>query len=165
MRCRQCLPLSVVPLKGKHCRKPHCRNGVVDTFGHCTAGCHKSLITRFVLCSIMQCVLCPKYQSNYTQELSRWLQIFPEVYAYFLHMHCYEFLIKFYYSECFYRKHSRNSRTKIDKTIQFYALCYAVCYRSSKTQIHSRFSFLFEFSFSHLNSIQFVFKVIILFCD
>ena len=34
MRCRQCLPLSVVQLKGKHCRRPHCRNGVVDTFGH-----------------------------------------------------------------------------------------------------------------------------------
>ena len=30
MGCRQCLP----QLKGKHCRKPHCRNGVVDTFGH-----------------------------------------------------------------------------------------------------------------------------------
>ena len=29
---RQCLPLSVVQLQGKHCRKPHCRNGVVDTF-------------------------------------------------------------------------------------------------------------------------------------
>ena len=28
-----CLPLSVVQLKGKHCRKPHCRTGVVDTFG------------------------------------------------------------------------------------------------------------------------------------
>ena len=35
MGCQQCLPLSVVHLKGKHCRKPHCRNGVVDTFGHC----------------------------------------------------------------------------------------------------------------------------------
>ena len=34
MRCWQCLPLSVVQLKGKLCRKPHCRNGVVDTFGH-----------------------------------------------------------------------------------------------------------------------------------
>ena len=33
MGCRQCLPLSVVQLKGKHCRKLHCRNGVVDTFG------------------------------------------------------------------------------------------------------------------------------------
>ena len=33
MGCRQCLPLSVVQLKGKHCQKPHCRNGVVDTFG------------------------------------------------------------------------------------------------------------------------------------
>jgi hypothetical protein len=32
MGCRQCLLLSVVQLKGKHCRKPHCRNGVVDTF-------------------------------------------------------------------------------------------------------------------------------------
>ena len=33
MGCRQCLPFSVVQLKGKHCQKPHCRNGVVDTFG------------------------------------------------------------------------------------------------------------------------------------
>ena len=33
MECRQCLPLSVVQLKGKHYRKPHCRNGVVDTLG------------------------------------------------------------------------------------------------------------------------------------
>jgi hypothetical protein len=32
MGCQQCLPLSVVQMKGKHCRKPHCRNGVVDTF-------------------------------------------------------------------------------------------------------------------------------------
>ena len=32
MGCRQCLPLSVVQLKGKHCRKPHCRNRVVDTY-------------------------------------------------------------------------------------------------------------------------------------
>jgi hypothetical protein len=32
MGCQQCLPLSVVQLKGKHCRKPHCHNGVVDTF-------------------------------------------------------------------------------------------------------------------------------------
>ena len=32
MGCRQYLPLSVVQLKGKHCRKPHCCNGVVDTF-------------------------------------------------------------------------------------------------------------------------------------
>ena len=34
MGCRQCLHLSVVQLKGKHCRKPHCRNGVVGTFQH-----------------------------------------------------------------------------------------------------------------------------------
>ena len=33
MGCRQCLPFSVVQLKGKHLREPHCRNGVVDTFG------------------------------------------------------------------------------------------------------------------------------------
>ena len=33
MGCQQCLPLSVVQLKGKHCRKPRCRNEVVDTFG------------------------------------------------------------------------------------------------------------------------------------
>ena len=26
---------SVVQLKGKHCRRPNCRNGVVDTFEHC----------------------------------------------------------------------------------------------------------------------------------
>ena len=36
MGCRQWLPLSVVQLKGKHCRKLHCRNGVVFRyiFGH-----------------------------------------------------------------------------------------------------------------------------------
>ena len=34
MGCWQCLPLSVVQQKGKHCRKPHCPNGVVETFGH-----------------------------------------------------------------------------------------------------------------------------------
>ena len=34
MGCRQFLPLSVVQLKGKHCRKSHCRNGVVDGFEH-----------------------------------------------------------------------------------------------------------------------------------
>ena len=28
------LLVSVVQLKGKQCRKPHCRIGVVDTFGH-----------------------------------------------------------------------------------------------------------------------------------
>ena len=35
MGCRQCLPLIVVQLKGKHCPKPHCCNGVVDTFEPC----------------------------------------------------------------------------------------------------------------------------------
>ena len=28
--CRQCLPLSVVQLKGKHCQNTHCRNGVKE---------------------------------------------------------------------------------------------------------------------------------------
>ena len=37
MGYRQCLPLSVVQMKGKHCRKPHCRNGVVDMLGHYTS--------------------------------------------------------------------------------------------------------------------------------
>ena len=32
MGCRQCLSLSVVQLKGKHCQKTHCRNGVVGKF-------------------------------------------------------------------------------------------------------------------------------------
>ena len=31
MGCQQCLSLRFVQLKGKHCRKPHCSNGVVDT--------------------------------------------------------------------------------------------------------------------------------------
>ena len=33
MGCQQFFHLSVVQVKGKNCRKPHCRNGVVDTFG------------------------------------------------------------------------------------------------------------------------------------
>ena len=28
--CQQCLPLSVVQLKGKHCQNTHCRNGVKE---------------------------------------------------------------------------------------------------------------------------------------
>ena len=32
MGCRQCLPLSVVQLKCKHCRQTHCHNRVVDLF-------------------------------------------------------------------------------------------------------------------------------------
>ena len=31
---RQCLHLSIVQVKDKHCQKPHFCNGVVDTFGH-----------------------------------------------------------------------------------------------------------------------------------
>ena len=31
MGCWQCLPLSVVWLKGRYCQKPHCRDEVVDT--------------------------------------------------------------------------------------------------------------------------------------
>ena len=31
MGCQQCLPFSVVQLKGKYCWNPHCPNGVVDT--------------------------------------------------------------------------------------------------------------------------------------
>ena len=37
----QSLPISAVQLKGKHCRKPHCRNGVVDTFRQ---SCHKEIM-------------------------------------------------------------------------------------------------------------------------
>ena len=33
MDCRQCLPLSVVQLKGKHWQKLHCRKVVVDKIG------------------------------------------------------------------------------------------------------------------------------------
>ena len=44
MGCRQCLPLSVVQLKGKHCRKPHCRNGVVDTLSLSTLECLKPCV-------------------------------------------------------------------------------------------------------------------------
>ena len=41
MGCRQCLPLSVVQLKSKHCQKPCCRNVVIDTFGQ--GGIHELL--------------------------------------------------------------------------------------------------------------------------
>ena len=46
MGCRQCLPLSVVQLKSKHCRrKPHCRNGVVDTFEQYMLAKQKYIVT------------------------------------------------------------------------------------------------------------------------
>ena len=35
MGCQQCLSLRVVQLKGKNCRKPHCRKGFVDRFRQC----------------------------------------------------------------------------------------------------------------------------------
>ena len=35
MGCQQYSPLSLVQLKVKHCLKPHCGNGVVDSFGLC----------------------------------------------------------------------------------------------------------------------------------
>ena len=35
MGCWQCLPLSVIQLKGKHCPKRHYCTGVVDKFGLC----------------------------------------------------------------------------------------------------------------------------------
>ena len=36
----QCFSLIVVQLEGNHCRKPHCCNGVVDTFGHYPGAWH-----------------------------------------------------------------------------------------------------------------------------
>jgi hypothetical protein len=44
MGCRQCLPLSLFQLKGKHCREPHCCNGVVDTFGLCRVSWNTSVL-------------------------------------------------------------------------------------------------------------------------
>ena len=49
MGCRKCLPLSVVQLKGKHCWKPHCLNGVVDMFGHCCLGSQDSWLQMWML--------------------------------------------------------------------------------------------------------------------
>ena len=46
--CRQCLLLSVVQLKGKHCRKPHCPNGVVDTFELVQYQYHSAPCTNYI---------------------------------------------------------------------------------------------------------------------
>ena len=46
MGCQECLPVSVVQLKGKHCRKPYCHNGVVDTFGQ-YLNCQNCLLMLF----------------------------------------------------------------------------------------------------------------------
>ena len=42
MGCRQCLPLRVVQLKSKQCRKPHYCNGVADTFWLGIYNCKKT---------------------------------------------------------------------------------------------------------------------------
>ena len=47
MGCCQCLSLSVVQLKGKHCWKPHSCNGVVDTFG---PGKLRAYCTNYICC-------------------------------------------------------------------------------------------------------------------
>ena len=52
MGCQQCLPLSVVQLKSKHCRKPHCHNGVVDMFG---PGHSLYLDNRYLIPSLSSC--------------------------------------------------------------------------------------------------------------
>ena len=49
MGCRQCLPLSVVLLKGKHCQKPYCCNGFVDMFGLRPLGYINILIVTTIL--------------------------------------------------------------------------------------------------------------------
>ena len=54
MGCRQCLPLSVVQLKGKHYRKPHCRNGVVDTYGQSPFGSYDLCNRSFIFCLFTQ---------------------------------------------------------------------------------------------------------------
>ena len=48
MGCRQCLLINVAQLKGKHCRKPHCCDGVVDTFEHCAlkSGFHWTFLVK-----------------------------------------------------------------------------------------------------------------------
>ena len=59
MGCRQFWPLSVVQLKGKHCGKPHCRNGVVDTFG---------LYLCFPMASTLACINKNKYSFLISKE-------------------------------------------------------------------------------------------------
>ena len=54
MGCRQCLPLSVVQLKGKHCWKPHFWNGVVDMF-------HKTKVLLFFFICLWPRVLFISY--------------------------------------------------------------------------------------------------------
>ena len=46
---RQWGTLTVVQLKGKHCRKPHCLNGVVDTFGPCHYQSHRMFVYNYTL--------------------------------------------------------------------------------------------------------------------
>ena len=64
MGCRQCLPLSVVQLKGKHCRKLHCCNGVVDTFGQYLL-CYKLNAIPFQLYFAQDAVMAKLYCWNY----------------------------------------------------------------------------------------------------
>ena len=54
--CWQCLPLSVVQLKGKHCQNPHCHNGVVDTFEH-----WKPNFLNFRPCDTYKCLILVLY--------------------------------------------------------------------------------------------------------
>ena len=58
MGCQQCLPLSVVQLKGKHFRKPHCLNGVVDTLGQNSQSQHRAVVklTTMLSCYWLSCL-------------------------------------------------------------------------------------------------------------
>jgi hypothetical protein len=71
MGCRQCLLLNVVQLKGKHCRKPHCRNGVVDTFELYQAGLflhfftlQSAITAQWLKCPVSMLSFFPRFQNN-----------------------------------------------------------------------------------------------------
>ena len=68
MGCRQCLPLRFVQLKGKHCLKPHCHNGVVDTFGQCFGDPQRTADFRHA--KLCVCQLCDSKDDD-----ARWLSL------------------------------------------------------------------------------------------
>ena len=79
--CWQCLPLSVVELKDKHCQKTHCRNGVVDTLEYRninTNNCIYIILSKFY-------PNCPALNSEFSEQvLTHWPSDIPKLYSYFI---------------------------------------------------------------------------------
>ena len=82
--CRQCLSLSVVQVKSKHCRKLHCRNGVVDTFQYTVRIYVATTIEKFFLDSDDGLCIKKNWQIQWDETFLIWTMAFWEKWCFLI---------------------------------------------------------------------------------